>query len=57
MKRPSVKQSIKLQVGSNFQIYLGKTYDIPPHVKLLVKGVNVSLIYAINESPFETVNL
>ena len=28
-KRPSVKQSIKWQVSSNFQIYLGKT-DEPP---------------------------
>ena len=27
MKRPSVKQSMKWQVNSNFQIYLGKTDD------------------------------
>ena len=32
-KRPSVKQSIKWQVSSNFQIYLGKT-DEPPSIKL-----------------------
>ena len=30
MKRPSVKQSVKQQVSSNFQIYLGKTDDYPP---------------------------
>ena len=29
-KRPSVKQSMKWQVSSNFQIYLGKTDDRPP---------------------------
>ena len=29
-KRPSVKQSVKWQVSSNFQIYLGKTDDYPP---------------------------
>ena len=30
MKRPSVKQSIKQQVRSNFQIYLGKSDDGAP---------------------------
>ena len=30
MKRPSVKQSIKWQVSSNFQIYPGKSEDLPP---------------------------
>ena len=30
MKRPSVKQSMKRQVSSNFQIYPGKTDDRPP---------------------------
>ena len=33
MKRPSVKQSIKRQVSSNFQIYPDKTDD-PPGIKL-----------------------
>ena len=32
MKRPSVKQSMKWQVSSNFQIYLGKSDDEPPPV-------------------------
>ena len=34
MKRPSVKQTIKQQVSSNFQIYLGKTDEpsLPPPI-------------------------
>ena len=33
-KRPSVKQSVKQQVSSNFQIYPGKTDDRPPSQSL-----------------------
>ena len=42
---------INLEMSSNFQIYP------PPHLKLPVKRVNSLLIYVINETPFETVNL
>ena len=52
--RPSVKWSIKWQVSSNFQIYLGKT-DGPPHLKLPECWVNSTLYNAVNEHPFETV--
>ena len=31
--------------------------DGPPYLKLPVKGVNSLLIYLVNETPFETVNL
>ena len=55
-KRPSVKQSVKQQVSSNFQIYLGKTDDSTPHLKLSEYRVNSSLFNVVNESPFETVN-
>ena len=34
MKRPSVKQSMKQQVSSNFQIYPGKSDDRPPCLKV-----------------------
>ena len=34
MKRPSVKQSVKQQVSPNFWIYLGKTDDRVPHLKV-----------------------
>ena len=59
-KRPSVKQSIKLQVSSNFQIYPWGVKLMalpPPHSKLPVHWVNSSLFNIANESPFETVNL
>ena len=44
-------------MSSNFQIYPGKSYGLLPHLKLPEKGVNSSLIYVVNESPFEMVNL
>ena len=57
MKRPSVKQSMKRQVSSNFQIYPGKTDDRPPpHLKLPEHWVNSLLFNVTNESPFEMVN-
>ena len=59
MKRPSVKQSIKWQVRSNFQFYPGKTEkpSLPPspHLKLPELRVDSSLFNAVNECPFETV--
>ena len=48
---------VNLEMSSNFQIYLGKTDDIPPCLKLPVNRVNSSLFYVVNETPFETVNL
>ena len=39
-KRPSVKQSMKWQVSSNFQIYLGKTDDRPPSQTLPDQRMN-----------------
>ena len=48
---------VNLEMSSNFQIYPGKTDNIPPHSKLPVKRVNSLLIYAINDTPFKTVNL
>ena len=53
-KRPSVKQSIKRQVSSNFQIYPGKTNGPPPRLKLPEHWVTSMLFNAVNEHPFET---
>ena len=45
-------------MSSNFQFYLGKTEDIPPPLlKLPVERVNSLLIYVVNDTPFEMVNL
>ena len=54
-KRPSVKQSIKWQVCSNFQMkYPDKLSDIPPKQNCQWQEMKSSLIYVVNESPFET---
>ena len=49
MKRPSVKQSMKWQVSSNFQIYPGKT-DGPPPLSDCIKSYTLSLQSNIKRS-------
>ena len=51
-KRPSVKQSMKWQVSSNFQIYPGKT-DNPPGIKL---DNFTDLIFRFSGLPAHTAN-
>ena len=46
-----MKQSIKLQNEFKFSDDIPQIY---PHLKLPVKEMNSLLIYAVNESPFET---
>ena len=55
MKRPSVKQSIKWQVCSNFQMkYPDKLSDIPPPKQNCQwQEMKSLLIYVVKESPFE----
>ena len=46
---------VNLEMTSYFQMMFHQIY--PPHLKLSVKGVNSSLIYVVNETPFKRVNL
>ena len=55
-KRP-VKQSIKLQVSSNFQIYPWGVKLMGPPFETARPQSELLLFNVINESPFEMVNL
>ena len=46
MKKHAVKQSMKWQVSSNFQIYPGKSDDGPPWSQSLTQSQQLYIVYS-----------